>query len=91
MFPEESPTRGLMGQWERYWVLLFGAGNNSLSALLVHLLCARLRARASMGALVKSSKPEAGRLTIPLLQIRNMWLRPKADCKHWLSQFSSPS
>lgn len=56
VFPEESPTRGLMGQRERCWVLLFGAGNNSLSALLVHLLCARLRARASMGALVKSSQ-----------------------------------
>lgn len=28
VFPEESPTRGLMGQRERCWVLLFEAGNN---------------------------------------------------------------
>lgn len=38
-------------------------GNNSLSALLVHLLYARLHARASLGTLMKSLQQAQGRQT----------------------------
>lgn len=58
--PLESPFRDLGARGKDVGCCCFGGGNTSLSKLLVHLLYARLSARASVDAVGNPyTKPEA--------------------------------
>lgn len=90
MLPRESLSGVSWARGKDVGCCCFGGGNTSLSKLLIYLLSARPSARASAGAVRNLyTKLEAKGLTNPLLQIRKMWLRPRADCLHTDSAHSS--